>query len=73
MSGNWPTINTAPRDGTPILGYSTHTEQMQVVKFVQLPDGSAYWCTGRLEHHGDVIVTGLTHWQPRPAPPMVKP
>ena len=65
---DWQPIETAPRDGTWMLGYWTHLEgpdecSMSTVRF---SDG----CFEDDQHEG---VNPPTHWMPLPAPPRETP
>jgi hypothetical protein len=63
----WQTIETAPRDGTPILVVAC--DRYAVMYFCTEPYGSQYWCLGN--HGGMQLVANdkITHWMPLPEPP----
>lgn len=62
-AARWQTMDTAPRDGTDVLG-SCDWEELYVV---------ARWSDGRWTAQWDGSPIGpeleITHWQPLPAPP----
>lgn len=69
----WQPIETAPRDGRPILLWC-NDRQYVCGEFWSRADGSAGWEIGhRID--GTVICLGLpaTHWMPLPEPPEDKP
>lgn len=73
----WKPIETAPKDGTPILAWCVHEN----AKFCKDPIAEgfkfmviAYWTTfnkgGWVWHGGNGT---FTHWMPLPPPPEAKP
>ena len=79
---NWPTIETAPRDGTPILGYCPVRGQ-QETKMAFYPPGSVgydMWVKGqgplesgwKYHNPGGPCYWKPTHWMPLLPPPVVK-
>lgn len=57
--GGWQPIETAPKDGTEILGFADRSQWV------------AWWSVenSRWEAGSVYFATELTHWQPLPAPP----
>jgi hypothetical protein len=73
---DWQPIDTAPKDGTSILGFISDGA-MAVVEFVKASDGSCGW---EMFHEnlpdrtrGYFCALTLTHWQPLPPPPATTP
>lgn len=68
----WMPIETAPKDGTPILIYAEDC----VIEASCLKEYQR-WDVVRLDVHGCGCCGGPspkpTHWMPRPEPPKVKP
>ena len=61
----WQDIATAPKDGTPILGY--------VPRFAYEPKCEVLaWVAGGWAAH-DTCHESPTHWQPLPPPPSEEP
>ena len=58
---DWQPIETAPTDGTPILGARQGSKWQQVLYWDDGCDAGWYSSAGR-EHHP-------SHWQPLPEPP----
>ena len=60
----WQPIETAPKDGTEILGWWKRSKTMEVI----------VWCD--IEHNWldvqDVPTSAPTHWMPLPTPPESK-
>ena len=71
MKGDWQPIETAPKDGTPILGYDpgrTGEGYFDSVYVVRWMENS--WQHGWIEAGGEGYDTyHPTHWMPRPNPP----
>lgn len=70
--GQWQPIETAPKDGTPILGFDG--DDMTVVKYSapSNPASKGYWTLlicGSYAEDGDWTPE---FWQPLPAPPVNK-
>jgi hypothetical protein len=61
-SGKWQPIESAPRDGTPVLGYSTEGVMYACWYFERS------WLFFR-NHRGDRWAFHPTHWMPLPEPP----
>ena len=62
---DWQPIETAPKDGTPILAYCQFTEDSC--------DIDNYWISEWDDYHGVFTpYSGATHWQPLPDPPVIK-
>ena len=62
-AGGWQPIETAPKDGTSILGYwlgGQHDCAIHATKFIR----GRWWATNE-----DFPQREPTHWQPLPAPP----
>ena len=60
----WQTIESAPKDGTAILGWDGGTALV-----ILWHRGGGYWI---VEWDGHRIDDWCTHWQPLPAPPLSK-
>ena len=60
----WQPIETAPKDGTPVLayGYSPHYPDEYFTRIQWWADGIGYWAA----HSVSIIPT---HWMPLPDPP----
>lgn len=65
----WQPIETAPRDGTPILAYPVWSSS-PVAEVVWRPMKRT---TGRWESRGLAVHGTLTHWMPLPPPPEPRP
>lgn len=65
VAREWQPIETAPKDGTPILGWWGLDRYFRgaVVRWV---DPSRGW---ELSWSGERLVDPPTHWQPLPPPP----
>jgi hypothetical protein len=70
----WQPIETAPKDGTRILGYDAtdaDDTQPQIVCWLGIPDKPGWYIT--FDHtpcNGDVWKPP-THWMPLPQPPLL--
>lgn len=72
----WKTIDTAPQDGTPILGWSADFGARQTASRTYTP-GSPGHAQGRTDRWWDWVEEYAntahrwhpTHWQPLPSPP----
>lgn len=67
----WQPIETAPKDGTPILGYFGRTAgdeppDMEVVRFDEAQPFGGEWMTTMASPE---MVDEPTHWMPLPSPP----
>lgn len=62
----WQPIATAPRDGTPLLGFIPTYYQGKGGQTIIVWVGDAWW-------DGHAFKTAPNHWQPLPAPPKEKP
>jgi hypothetical protein len=62
----WQPIETAPKDGTPVL--LAHGKAHRHVSFCTFSDGCWYQCWD-----GEVISRNITHWMPLPPAPAVSP
>ena len=60
MINRWQSIETAPRDGTWILG--GHTGDVRIIRYSDID--------GWINVHGNRVVCYPTHWMPLPEPPM---
>lgn len=79
MDGEWLSIESAPRDGTPVLIFvPAYTREhlgdfpavMQVAHWYESEFRAAAWT----ETHGEGYETyEPTHWQPLPSPPKETP
>lgn len=69
----WRTMDTAPRDGTLFLAYSTKNKCHDLLRWAKgekVPGGGKY--AGSFESargYGGIPVAYLTHWQPLPESP----
>ena len=63
----WQSIETAPRDGTPILVYSHGAAEMEMLPRGMVVDSwqKQYQGFGKINQRW----WPATHWQPLPAPP----
>ena len=65
---DWQHIETAPKDGTEILGYCSYNEEIRVVAWFEYTklNGQklSYW-----EKIDSESETTATHWMPLPKPP----
>lgn len=74
----WQTIETAPKDGTNILGYNG--EDVTEMVWEDWPDDNSHvgWCRAGFESGGMLDETHFrmepepTHWMPLPEPPKEK-
>lgn len=69
----WMPIETAPKDGTLILGcmsYHYHPQEVCWAAYHPNAKGKECW---RTAHICGNKVEGLTHWMPRPEPPPCTP
>jgi len=66
--GDWRPIETAPRDGTPVL-LRCKDRQMQVGEFANRSDGTSFWEIGHTESGPLGLLQEATHWMPLPNPP----
>lgn len=68
MAMEWQPIETAPKDGTPILIYAPRDE-LRPVREARWFTASAW--RGWWAYDGDRIVreVSVTHWMPMPEPP----
>lgn len=69
----WQSIETAPKDGTPVLLYKPNEKRMGAYTLAGYWDGQWWGCGGwelvwrsRLDHKE---YGRPTHWQPLPEPP----
>lgn len=74
-SDGWRDIATAPKDGTPVLGYAEdwiHDDYNPSGIRECFCDGDGFWQSPEWNNYQDVYETGdgsPTHWQPLPPPP----
>jgi hypothetical protein len=61
---NWQPIETAPKDGTIVLGCSGTGDDYEVYEMAWIENVEFTWTD---PHYGGVY--GPTHWMPRPRPP----
>lgn len=78
---NWQPIETAPKDGTPILIYEPFSEYIDEGIYIvewrterYVVRSSSYKCwvvqhTYQDEQGGEVTIDNPTHWIPLPEPP----
>lgn len=66
---NWRTMETAPKDGTPVLGYDGWT--MNTIRYVQPYHrvGRGWWALVDGGPYADDVDWFPTHWMPLPPPP----
>jgi hypothetical protein len=64
----WRPIESAPRDGTPVLAYFAarfnHDAAMDVVQY----QGGRWYCVNTI-HADEWTIESPTHWTPLPDPP----
>lgn len=72
----WQTMETAPKDGTPVLLCDARTGSMRWAVWAQLPahangPGADWlgWRDGTLEARGAIVGVIPTHWMHLPEPP----
>ena len=70
----WPDASTAPKDGTPILGYFPGNKRRPVREVSYARDyetHEGYWTTphGPSGRGYALLPESLTHWMPLPDPP----
>ena len=69
----WEPIETAPKDGTPIIAYCVHTNAKYATNSIQ--EGWEYPVIAKwIDHNGGGwtwhgMAGTFTHWRPLPAPP----
>lgn len=68
----WQPIETAPKDGTPILVYSREASDPQIVlaswrEYQGSPDDGGWY--DWWDNNAPEIDATVTHWQPLPEPP----
>jgi hypothetical protein len=69
---NWQPIETAPRDGTPILAYQPNVDKFGIEKFyyetMAVVEYTSYgWCISGVngwEWESDIKSEEITHWAP---------
>lgn len=61
----WQTIETAPKDGTEILGYNEETDHIWLAHWEEV-EKNWFPCVG------DTALDPLTHWMPLPQTPHSK-
>jgi hypothetical protein len=61
----WQPIETAPKDGTPVLCFEPHS--MGGYCFVAAPNEDGDWC----DNLATLNTYKPTHWMPLPAPPTI--
>ena len=67
----WQPIETAPRDGTPILGYSRRLPPKARIGTIMWVE--PHWQVGGSEWAGGALAMWMsdpTHWMPLPEPPV---
>lgn len=62
--GGWQPIETAPKDGTYILGWNDELLSPVVMFWKMGPQYQSYWATAPAHY-----VKRPTHWMPLPPPP----
>jgi len=66
MNTKWKPIETAPKDGRPLVvccRYNGDSTALGVVTWVVYDDGSGYWMENMGgESYSDYAVTNATHW-----------
>lgn len=73
----WREIETAPKDGTPVLLCDERTGSMRWAVWAQLPSHAEGhnsdwlgWRDGTIEAGGQTVGVIPTHWRPLPLPPL---
>jgi hypothetical protein len=64
---NWQPIETAPKDGTPILGY--RDGQMTTVVWKRWGEWAGEWCLVAPGYYAEADDWEPTDWTPLPDPP----
>jgi hypothetical protein len=76
---NWNPIETAPKDGTVILGYfpgfkksvrETHWIESETREYGKITRSYAEWYTGAMTGFSSAPEPQPTHWMPIPEPPI---
>lgn len=76
---NWQPIETAPRDGTSIIGWNGKYVSAMIWSKHKDDEGHVGWCEAGYEYGGVLYLLHYvfdpepTHWQPLPAPPQMEP
>jgi hypothetical protein len=75
--GAWQPIETAPKDGTPVLvarvGGNWSDEWPEIASWMKDGYGPGYWTNGAHDGYGDAEPPlEPTHWMPLPAMPNVQ-
>jgi hypothetical protein len=75
MSEAWQPIETAPKDGTPVLIYQPDSSRKKVMEAwwaLEYEDGPGYWQTpiGPAGRGYTILPKAVTHWQALPPPPV---
>lgn len=78
----WQPIDTAPKDGTRFLAYSSTSGKLFVCRWEERPLKGGHWTVyldgedGWIYHLGKdpqwLVVKPVTHWMPLPEPPNEK-
>ncbi len=64
---SWQPIDTAPKDGTPILGWDGR--DLAVVYWYAFEHPGGAWFLSTVDLSGADGLSQPTHWQPLPEPP----
>lgn len=60
----WQPIETAPKDGTPIIAHTNEYAEPLIVRFYKY-NGLAAW-----RDWDQDVYNNITHWMPLPTPPV---
>lgn len=74
MSMEWQLIDSAPEDGTEILGAKLYESGWvrDIARYTELqtiPTVKRGWTDGNIDEYGDYVEWKPTHWHPLPEPP----
>lgn len=80
MTGNWQPIDTAPKDGTPVLLFGTRDKGRSgepawlTARWCKVWDGEEdwHWLEGADREDDSRILFEPTHWMPLPSAPAAK-
>jgi hypothetical protein len=66
----WQSIETAPKDGTPILGFCDHEKECSVVQWCEYTkyNGMKLYYWEKVDSESE---TTVTHWMPLPKSPVI--
>jgi len=69
---NWRTMKTAPKDGTPILGYDGYNMTTVFYWHPYNRPGDGWWSLVEAGAYAEDSEWTPTHWMPLPPPPKPK-